>query len=78
LDVSLWQDDIHGLKKVKKAQDAWIKGPSSIALATFLVKALKCLSQNEQVPADDNDLGVHTANIPDVYSLLVPFPSFLL
>ena len=78
LDVSLWQDDIRDLKKVKKAQEARIKGPSSVALATFLVKALKCLSQNEQVPANDLELGVSAANIPDVYSLLVPFPSFLL
>ena len=78
LDVSLWQDDICDLKKVKKAQEAQIKGPSSVALAMFLVKALKCLLQNEQVPANDLELGVSAANIPDVYSLLVPFPSFLL
>lgn len=76
LNVIIWQNGIHRSPEVSAASDAVIRGSSVRKFPRFLIVALDCLALDNPVPVRYSQLKVAQADIPSIYSLLVPHPIF--
>jgi hypothetical protein len=75
--INQWQNHIQTEKNVLDADTPHIKGPSSDAIAAFLLKALVLLAEETPVPEVDEALEVNASHIDDLNSLFVFSPTFI-